>query len=224
MRTLKAFTLIELLVAVAIIAVLVAVLLPAISAAKEQGKEAVCLSNLRQWSLILMNYRNEYNDVLLPHQPPWFGGWEWHLAHLGLVTADNKIIACPKLRQIKNSHNEVLNATYVSNGYLWGNNSSGCLNGKLSKVTTIPEDSIMMAEMEHVFAQIYCENINAFQQGPGDGWGVSWLHRNSANFLFLDGHGAWKEKTGAYDWPYFNPPDPGQYDLFKRYWWVSGLF
>ncbi|MHC4352206.1 MAG: prepilin-type N-terminal cleavage/methylation domain-containing protein [Planctomycetota bacterium] len=44
----KAFTLIELLVVIAVIALLLALLIPALRAAKEQGQRAVCLSNLRQ--------------------------------------------------------------------------------------------------------------------------------------------------------------------------------
>ena len=45
------FTLIELLVVIAVIAILMAILLPAIKAAREQGKCAACLNNLRQLTL-----------------------------------------------------------------------------------------------------------------------------------------------------------------------------
>jgi prepilin-type N-terminal cleavage/methylation domain-containing protein len=45
----RAFTLIELLVVVAIIAILMAVLMPAMQRAREQGKQAVCLSNVEQF-------------------------------------------------------------------------------------------------------------------------------------------------------------------------------
>ena len=45
------FTLIELLVVIAIIAVLMAILMPALNRAKEQGKRAACLSNLKQLAL-----------------------------------------------------------------------------------------------------------------------------------------------------------------------------
>ena len=58
----RGFTLIELLVVVAIIAILMAILMPALSRAREQGKRAVCLSNLKQLVLGWMMYADNNNQ------------------------------------------------------------------------------------------------------------------------------------------------------------------
>src|SRR3954447_20284407 len=56
------FTLVELLVVVGIIAILISILLPALSKAREAARKTACLSNLRQVHQLIAMYANEYKD------------------------------------------------------------------------------------------------------------------------------------------------------------------
>ena len=61
-RDVSGFTLVELLVVVGIIAVLISILLPALSKARDAARKTACLSNLRQVHQLIAMYANEYKD------------------------------------------------------------------------------------------------------------------------------------------------------------------
>ncbi len=65
-RRTRAFTLIELLVVIAIITMLISILLPSLSAAREQARSSVCLSNLKRLGMGMMLYMNDNGEKFPP--------------------------------------------------------------------------------------------------------------------------------------------------------------
>ncbi len=232
----RAFTLIELLVVIAIIAILAALLLPALARAKQKANATKCVSNEKQIAMGYLLYASDNSDYLplAAHEGDaapcqWFFEIAPYIAkqtasYTGLV-AKASVVACPsaKLEKVLPSSTPAFQAyggygqNYVYLGYLFETDRI-----KTTKVTK-PTETCMNGDGLDPAPGLNWWNYGYLYPPSLPPWGTSRVvpyvrHGKGGNYSWVDGHvsmTSWKIMSaganGKINWFYMatpNDPDP----------------
>jgi prepilin-type N-terminal cleavage/methylation domain-containing protein len=194
-----AFTLIELLVVIAIIAILAAMLLPALSSAKEAGRRIACLSNLRQLSLASQMYADDNQGAYPPRGntnrwPNQFYNYYSKNVKLLLCPTDVALLSNPATVGLSPSNNvaDASPRSYLINGWNdyfaqqfgttdWGTLESDMVNansGLKANVIVRPSDTVVLGEKQHTAPDFY---MDLLENGGNDFTGIVEQGRHANN-------------------------------------------
>ena len=135
----RGFTLIELLVVISIIALLIALLLPVLSQAREAANHVACLSNQKQIALAVLLYAEDNNGSV----PPGKGGVPQWPGSLLTYTQDERVYECATELSGFPEHN-----SYVANGHYWGFWATFAPQAKPTRLTKLkdPQKWVVISE------------------------------------------------------------------------------
>ena len=194
----KFFTLIELLVVIAIIAILAAMLLPALQQARERGKSAGCINKLKQIGLALSQYYNDHKVLVPRRKPNWYSDYRDrpHQVLINQKYIDMMMWECPSRVLAPTRLKDYKPSSFPNYGF----NGSGMLGGKATNYANIPYHRIkqpgklaFFMDSQGAGTDNFTYLINTYSwmvrswRSANEGFYAT-RHNHNANVLFADYH------------------------------------